>query len=49
MRADVEVVDAEEPANQVFVLAAPVTVSWFGFTAALQPVAMTDVFVHFTE
>ena len=33
-------------ANQVFVLAAPLTVSWFGFTEAVQPVAMTAVVVH---
>ena len=35
------------PANQVAVCAVPVTMSWFGLTAALQPVAMMAVFVHF--
>src|SRR6478672_6482827 len=33
-------------ANHVFVLPLPVTVSMFGFTSALQPVAMMDVLVH---
>ena len=33
-------------ANQVFVWAVPATVSSFGFTAALQPVAMIAVFVQ---
>ena len=36
------------PANQVFVLAVPLTYSSFGFTSALQPVAMMAVAVHFS-
>ena len=33
-------------ANQVFVLTAPSTLSWFGLTAGAQPVAMIAVAVH---
>ena len=48
MRGDVEVGDAEEPGEPGVRARLPFTTSAFGFTAALQPVAMTAVFVHFT-